>query len=182
MNYYEIHHHLLPFRHYRELDLTRWHHHFLSNLTNGVSYLVRSSSLKSNPLYKSGYMISALLPWLIITLFKRNTPILRVTTSTSPCGYVVPSRSSSSKAIFSLLGLSFFPRWSTSSISCWGVMLSISLRWLALILIDTACITSIIPREVALLLLGFLMFVLKYRPFDRPHTPSNAPLWPTISK
>lgn len=43
---------------------------FHSNPTNGISYLVKSLSFKPNLLYRSGYMISTLLPWSIISFYK----------------------------------------------------------------------------------------------------------------
>lgn len=120
---------------------------FPSKPTKGVSYLVRSSSFSPSPLYKLGYMISALLLWLIISLFMTNPQIQRVTTNASSCGYIVPSRSSSSKALFSLPILAFFSSWLACSNSCYSVMLITPLHWrIATLVFKVACMTLIISR------------------------------------
>jgi len=62
------------------------------------------------------------------------------------CNCVVSSRLSSSKAIFSLLNLSFFSRRSIAFGSYWRAMLRILLQRLALTPINVAYMTSIMPR------------------------------------
>ena len=78
------------------------------NPTNSIAYLLRSSGFKSYPLYKSGYMISAPLPWSIITIFAKNPLIHKVMTKASSHGCNIPFRSSSPKVIGSLFTLSLF--------------------------------------------------------------------------
>lgn len=67
------------------------------NPTNGESYLLKSSGFKFNLLYKSGYMISALLPSSTNNLFTPYLPIWKVTTRASSWGWKVPTLSLSEK-------------------------------------------------------------------------------------
>ena len=68
-----------------------------SKPTNGESYFSKSSGLRFNPLYKSGYIISAPFPWSTRTLLTSYPPIRIVTTKASSCGYNALSLSSSKK-------------------------------------------------------------------------------------
>ena len=85
MNHYEIHHHFLSFFYHRELDLPASITIFLLNPTNGVSYLVRFLSFKSNPFMQIEIRNLYLLPRSTITLLMINPLNRRVTTNASPC-------------------------------------------------------------------------------------------------
>ena len=79
-----------------------------SNPIRGISYLERSSFFKPSPLNRSRYITLATLPWSINTLFTMKSFIRAVTTKASSCGWIVPSRSSSLKAMGSWVYFSFF--------------------------------------------------------------------------
>ena len=68
-----------------------------SKLTKGELYVDKSSGFKPRPLKRSGYIISAALPWSIMTLLTSYPPIQRVTTRASSCGCMVPCLSTSEK-------------------------------------------------------------------------------------
>ena len=68
-----------------------------SKLTKGELQLLKSSDFKPSPLKRSGYIISAALPWSTITLFTSYPPILKVTTRASSCDCMVPYLSTSEK-------------------------------------------------------------------------------------
>ena len=83
-----------------------------SKPTNGESYFSKSSGLRFNPLYKSGYIISAPFPWSTRTLLTSYPPIRIVTTKASSCGYNALSLSSSEKPKVSIATiLSFLQAW-----------------------------------------------------------------------
>ena len=70
---------------------------FPSKLTKGELQAVKSSGLKFSLLYKSGYKISAPLPWSTITLFLSYPSIISMTIKASSWGYMVSILSSSKK-------------------------------------------------------------------------------------
>ena len=64
---------------------------FPSNPIYGASCWSKSSSLSPRPLNKSGYIISAPLPWSTITLLTSNPATHKVTTKASSCGWIIPN-------------------------------------------------------------------------------------------
>ena len=119
---------------------------FPSKLTKGESQAVKSSGFKFSPLYKSGYIISAPLPWSTNTLFTSYPSILRVTTKASSYGYMVPIL-----FLFEKLKVSWI-----STLALFGLKLKsstysqatdITLEGWELVLLGAAKMTLIVPKR-----------------------------------
>lgn len=146
INHNEIYLNFLSFSHHQKLYLPLKRYSFPLNFASSVSYLLRSLGFNPNPLYRTGYMISTLLHWFIITLLTKKPPILKVTTKASLCGCDVPSKSTSPKVIGFKFFLNFFLGQSITFVLGRVTTLNISLWQLIHTPMEFAWMTSIIPK------------------------------------
>lgn len=146
INHNEIYLNFVSFSHHQELYLPLKRYSFPLNPTSYVSYLYRSLGFNPNPLYRTGYMIYALLHWSIITLLTKKPPILEVTTKASSCGCDIPSKFASTKVMGYEFFLNFFLGRSITFVLGRVTTLNISLWRLILTPMEFAWTTSIIPK------------------------------------
>ena len=146
-NYYKGHHYFLAFHIYGSEIYSSGITIRPSNPTRGRSYLERSSFFKPSPLNRSGYMTSAPLPWSINTFFTIKPFIWALTTKASLCGWIVPSRLSSLKAMSSWVGFNFFSEGYSFGQLSTGTTANTPLLLVTRVTLEIAWMTSITPNE-----------------------------------